>query len=467
MRALPLLFLAACATTSASSAPAGPQLPEQFDAAAVDSWIAGHLQDKGFVGLSVAIVKDGKVVLAKGYGKKSLASGEAVGADTPFAVGSVTKQFVAACILLLAEDGKLSVDDKVAKYFPNLTRANDITLYELMTHTSGYPDYYPLDFNDTRMKKGIAADEIIRQYATGKLDFEPGARWSYSNTGFIILGRVVEKVSGQPFGEFLQKRILDPVGMKHTLFDPDTKNPALATGYTSFALGDPQPAELEPKEWSFTAGSIYSTAQDLALWDMALAEGRVLKPESWALMSTPVKLTNGRTWDYGCGIDVRRMRNETVIEHGGEVAGFLAENSMIPRTRIAVVALSNADYANPGPVVGDILALILRQPENVPHVDGPPPKEVALSMLHQMQAGKLDRANLGEEFSIYMSDEKLQKAAPRLAALGEPESVVVNRVAERGGMEVAVIHFTFKTASAEAYLYRTPDGKIQEFLLFH
>ena len=464
MRALPLVLLAACATTT--TPPAGPQPPEQFDVAGVDAWIAGHLQDKGFVGLSVAVVKDGKVVLAKGYGKKSLATGEAVGADTPFAVGSITKQFVAACVLLLAEDGKLSVDDKVAKYFPNLTRAGDITLYQLMTHTSGYPDYYPLDFSDRRMHRTITADEIIQQYATGKLDFEPGTRWSYSNTGFIILGRVVEKVSGQPFGEFLQKRILDPVGMKHTLFDPDPKQPALATGYTSFALGSPEPAEVEPKEWSFTAGAIYSTAADLALWDLALAEGRVLRPESWALMTTPVKLANGRTWDYGCGVDVRRMRNETAIEHGGEVAGFLAETSMIPRTRIAVVALSNADYANPGGLVGDIMALILRQPENVPHVDGPPPKEVALSMLHQMQAGKLDRANLGDEFSFYMSDDKLAKAAPRLAALGEPETVTLNRVGERGGMEVAAIHFVFKTEAADALLYRTPDGKIQEFQLF-
>jgi CubicO group peptidase (beta-lactamase class C family) len=465
MRALLLVLLAACATTE-NAKPAGPQLPEQFDVAAVDAWIAGHLQDKGFIGLSVAVVKDGKVVLAKGYGKKSLTTGEAVTAETPFGVGSITKQFVAACVLLLAEEGKLSVDDKVAKYFSNLTRAGDITLYQLMTHTSGYPDYYPLDFTDRRMQKGISAEDLIQQYATGKLDFEPGTRYSYSNTGFIILGRVVEKVSGQPFGEFLQRRILDPLGMKHTMFDPDPTNPALATGYTSFALGSPEPAVAEPKQWNFTAGAIYSTAADLALWDMALAEGRVLKPESWSLMTTPVKLKDGRTWDYGCGIDIMRMHNETVFEHGGEVGGFLAETVMIPRTKMAVIAFSNADYASPNGIVGDVMALILRQPENVPHVDGPPPKEVAISMLHQMQAGKLDRANLGEEFNFYMSDEKLQKAAPRLAALGEPESVTVNRVAERGGMEVATIHFAFKTVAAYALLYRTPDGKVQEFQLF-
>src|SRR5207253_10781520 len=130
-----------------------------------------------------------------------------------FGIGSVTKQFTSACVLLLAEDGKLAVTDKVSKYYPKLTKADDITLYDLMAHLSGYPDYYPLDFVDRRMFKPIELDNLIDEYAIGKLDFEPRTRWSYSNTGYIILGRLIEKVTGEPYENFLQKRILKPLGM--------------------------------------------------------------------------------------------------------------------------------------------------------------------------------------------------------------------------------------------------------------
>src|SRR5262249_15328701 len=151
------------------------------------------------------------------------------------------------------------------------------------------------------------------------------------------------------------------------------------------------------------------------------------------------------TCDYGWCVSVHRRRNETVIEHGGEVSGFLAENSTIPRTRTAVIVLSNADYTDPGQLDGELMSLLLKEPENVPKVSGPPPKEVALSMLHQMQAGKLERVNLGEEFSIYMTDDRVSAASKRLAALGEPQNVILEALNERGGMEVAAITFAFKT----------------------
>src|SRR5204863_4586753 len=139
-----------------------------------------------------------------------------------------------------AEQGKLSVQDKVAKYYPNLTRAKDITLLDLMNHVSGYPDYYPLDFVDRRMKQAIAADELLRQYAGGKLDFEPGSRYSYSNTGFILLGRVIEKVSGESLGSFLTRRLFKPLGMDHTFYELDAADGRLARGYLSFLLSEPE-----------------------------------------------------------------------------------------------------------------------------------------------------------------------------------------------------------------------------------
>src|SRR4029079_305538 len=141
-----------------------------------------------------------------------------VEANTSFAIGSITKQFTCACVLLLAEDGKLAVSDPVSKYYPHLTQAEVITLLDLMNHTSGYPDYYPLDFVDRRLEKPITLDALLNDYAGAKLDFKTGSRYSYSNTGYILLGGIIEKVTGEKFGDFLQRRILSPVGMKHSHF---------------------------------------------------------------------------------------------------------------------------------------------------------------------------------------------------------------------------------------------------------
>src|SRR5262249_5282159 len=150
-------------------------------------------KEKGLVGLSVAIMRNGETVFAKGYGMRQLEKSLPMEANTSFAVGSVTKQFTCACILLLAEEGRLSVYDNVGKYFPNLKRPNDITLLDLMNHTAGYPDYYPLDFVDRRLSRPITFEGLLKDYAVTQLDFEPGSRFSYSNTGYIILGGVVEK----------------------------------------------------------------------------------------------------------------------------------------------------------------------------------------------------------------------------------------------------------------------------------
>lgn len=449
--------------------PKPAEAPSSFNLGGIDAYVAGQVRAKGYPGLALTIVRDGKVVFAKGYGRRSLESEERVEPDTLFAIGSVTKQFTCACILLLAEDGKLSVEDRVAQYYPDLTRPRDITLYELMTHTSGYPDYYPLDFVDRRLRKPIALDRLLAEYAGGKLDFEPGTRWSYSNTGYMLLGRVIEKVSKEPMSQFLDRRILKPLGMKHSAFEPSSEVAGLAHGYTTFALGPPEPAPREADGWLHAAGALWSSVSDLARWDLALMEGKVLKPESYRLLTTRRKLKNGKTKDYGCGMGVLDRDGETVLTHSGAVSGFLAYNALVPRTKSAVILLTNCEHLDPASLHRTILTLLLKdqtdkEAPEVPKVRGPSAKEVALDFFHQMQAGKVDRGKLGEEFSIYLSDERLRSAAPRLKALGEPDKVEVEHTVERGGMEVAAIRFTFKNVVLKASLYRTPDGKIQQLL---
>lgn len=452
-------------TPTASPSPAPPR-PERFDVAAIDAHVAAQVDRKGFVGLSLALVRDGELVLARGYGKASLSPDLPVTADTAFAIGSITKQFTCAAALLLAEDGRLSLQDKVSKHYQGLTRADDITLDHLLSHTAGYPDYYPLDFVDDRMSRPIDPDELIRRYATLPLDFEPGTRYSYSNTGFVIAGRVVEKLGGQPLAELLQRRLFAPAGMQHAAFAPPAGTPGLATGYTTFSLGPPIPATLEAPHWTHAAGAITASAPDLARWDLALMQGRIFKdPDSFRRMVTPRTLTSGEPIDYACGLAVSRRQGETVVAHSGSVSGFLAYNAMIPRTRSAVVLLANADFVDAGALHGELLALLIDADKKIPAVAGPAPREVALTLLHQYQAGAVDRALLGDAFSNFLTDARLAEAAPRLAALGEPESVVVERLGERGGMEVASLRVAFAARTARALLYRTPDGKVQEFLL--
>jgi CubicO group peptidase (beta-lactamase class C family) len=456
------VLLAACVVSLAFAA--DPKPPETFDVKAIDAYLAAEVQRPGRVGMAVAIMKDGQLVLVKGYGKRSLADRRPVEDDTLFAIGSVSKQFTCAAVLLLAEAGKLSIHDPVAKYYPDLTRAKDITLLDLMNHTSGYPDYYPLDFLDRRLQRRIDPDELLRRYAGGKLDFEPGTRWSYSNTGYILLGRVIEKVSDQSLGEFLARRIFKPLGMEHTFYELTESDSRLATGYTTFLLSDPESVAPESNGWLGGAGGIYSTPADLAKWNLALIEGKVLKPESYAVMTTPRKLADGKLTEYGCGLSIKTQGGRQVLSHNGAVSGFNTWNSVIPSTRCAVTMTCNIE-GGLGSLPNQILSLLLKEASNVPAVIGPTTVETVKKVFDQLQKGKVDRKQLAEEFNHYLTDEKIAGAAKRLKPYGAPTKAEVLSTHERGGMEVTMTRLTFKTGALKAQMYRTPDGRIEQFLV--
>lgn len=441
-----------------------PKLPATFDVPAIDGYLAAQVQQGQRVGLSVVIVKDGQVVLEKGYGVCALPKGPLVKTDSLFAIGSVSKQFTCACILLLAEDGKLSVRDKVAKYYSGLTRANDITLLDLMNHVSGYPDYYPLDFVDRRMQRPIAEDELLRQYGGAALDFEPGTKYSYSNTGYILLGRVVEKVSGESFGAFLTRRILQPLGLAHTVYEPDLADARLAKGHASFALSSPEPIAPEGRGWLCGAGGIYSTPGDLAKWDLALLDGQLLKPDSFALMTAPRTLAGGRISDYGCGLAVRTQNGRQILSHNGAVSGFSAYNAMIPSTRSAVIMLGNAE-GGLGALPGQVLSLLLKDAPSVPIVKASPAADTAKALFAQLQSGKVDRRQFTEEFNQYLTDDKLAGAARRLKPYGAPRSAEVLGAHERGGMEVTTTRLVFKSGELRALMYRRPNGQVEQFFV--
>jgi D-alanyl-D-alanine carboxypeptidase len=472
-----LLVLALpCALAAQDRAPA-------LDTARIDSIVAAGMTARRLVGVSVGIMEDGRTVFVKGYGAANLATHAGVDTTTRFAIGSVTKQFTSAIILQLAAERKLSVDDPVAKYLPDLTRAGDIRLRDLMGHVSGYPDYYPLDFVDRRMLVPISADSLARWYGRQPLDFEPGTRWSYSNTGFIILGRIAELVTQRPYPQLLRERIFTPLGMRHTAYEPARRDAGYAQGYAWFGLGDREPAEPEAAGWAAAAGGIWSTPGDLLIWDRALLEGRVVPAEFLRMMTTARHLANGASTNYGFGLSIGVFNGDTIYSHGGAVSGFAAQNTMVPRTRSAVVVLSNAEASvTSGPLVRMAItsrpppppardtsrpapAVSAADPRPVPKIQGPNSNDQATTLFRQVQAGQVDRALLGEEFNWWLSDERVRRAAERLAPLGEPTSV--NRLSrgERGGLEVTLTRFTFPTRVMTALMYRSPDGKVQEFLI--
>jgi len=454
--------------------------PPSLATARIDSIVAAGMTARRLVGVSVGIMEDGRIVFAKGYGTANLASHARVDTTTRFAIGSVTKQFTSAIICQLAAEGKLSVDDPVAKYLPDLTRAADIRLRDLMGHVSGYPDYYPLDFVDRRMLVPISADSLARWYGHMPLDFDPGTRWSYSNTGFIILGRIAELVTRTPYPQLLRERIFAPLGMRHTSYEPQQRGAEYAQGYSWFGLGDPEPAEPEAPGWAAAAGGIWSTPSDLLIWDRALLEGRVVPAEYLHMMTTPRQLANGASTGYGFGLSIGVFAGDTVYSHGGAVSGFAAQNTMVPRTRSAVVTLSNAEASiTSAPLVR--MAITSRPPaatgspapaaastaeaRPIPTIQGPTSTEQATALFRQVQAGRVDRSLLGDEFSWWLTDERVRRAAVRLAPLGEPTRVDRITRAERGGLEVTATRFLFPSRAMTALMYRSTDGKVQEFLI--
>ncbi len=455
--------LAIAVALASLSVTAGAQVVPAVDPTELDSIVRAHFEGKGIVGLTVGVMQNGRVVFAKGYGLASIEKNTLVTPTTMFPVGSVTKQFTCSAILLLAEDKKLAMSDKVAKYFPQLTRSNGITLLDLGNHVSGYRDYYPLDYVDREMLKDVTAAQIMDEYAKMPLDFEPGTRWSYSNTGFTILGAVAEKVSGEPFGSLLSKRLFTPLGMTHTSYDPPTNGAAIATGYRSWALNDPTPAQPEGKGWTGAAGAIWSTPTDLMAWDLALVTGKAISRASYKILSTARRLKDGRSTSYGCGDGVSDAGAAIMLSHGGAVSGSVTQNTVLPATRSAVVLLANSETGL-GVLNNALVAKLLPQVD-VPKLAGLPALDAAKAYLSQLEKEAVDRSTLSEDFNAHLTPALERAAAAQLTKLGGISGVQVLGLRERGGMEVAILRLMVGKLPVSGSMYRTPDGKIQQVLI--
>jgi CubicO group peptidase (beta-lactamase class C family) len=377
-----------------------------------------------------------------------------------YSIGSISKQFTAAAILLLQEQGLLSLDDTVGKYIPGLTEGDKVTIRQVLSHTSGYQDYWPEDYLMTPMQKPESAQQILDTWAKKPLDFEPGTQWQYSNTNFVIAGRIVETITGAPLMDLLTTRIFRPLGM-HSVWNSDEikLTTADATPYIRNALG---PLRLAPKEgrgWMFAAGELAMTAHDLALWDESLIAQSILKPESYKQMFTEVKLKNGKGTHYGLGVEVLDRGGHRSIEHSGEVSGFVSDNEVLVDDGIAIAELTNQDAVAAASIIANLAApVLLNKPLTAP-------EQQAIDIFHGLQQGKIDRTLLAPNLGDYFSSETISDFQSSLGPLGEPLSFHQSGESLRGGMTFRSFNIVYPGKHLRLTTYTYPDGKLEQYLI--
>jgi D-alanyl-D-alanine carboxypeptidase len=428
--------------------------------ARIDRIAAGVMEERGVPSASVAVVKGGKLVYTHAYGKAHIDPDKPATPAMRYSIGSISKQFTAAAILILQEQGKLSLDDVVGKYVPGLTRGDEVTIRQILSHTSGYQDYWPEDYLMTPMMKPAGTQQIIDTWARKPLDFEPGTQWQYSNTNYVIAGLIVEKVSGQKLMDFLGEHIFRPLGMKSVWNTDEEKLTSTdATPYIRAALGPLRPAPKEGRGWMFAAGELAMSAHDLALWDESLIARSVLKPDSYKEMFTEVKLKDGKGTHYGLGVFVGKLDDHLDISHDGEVTGFVASNEVLIDDGVAVAVLTN--HMAPG--AGEIARLAA---STVAGVKLKPAEEQALAIYRDLQKGRIDRSLLAPNLNDYFDAQTVADYRDSLAPLGEPLTFRQAYEHLRGGMTFRSFQIVYPTRRLTVTTYTYPDGKLEQYLVY-
>jgi D-alanyl-D-alanine carboxypeptidase len=420
------------------------------------------LGQTGVPSASVAVVKDGAIVYLRAYGDARLEPKTPAKSEMRYSIGSISKQFTATSVLLLQEEGKLSLDDTVGKYIPNLTRANEVTIRQLLSHTSGYQDYWPQDYVPPFMLQPITSDKILDMWARKPLDFDPGTRWQYSNTNYVIAGVIVEKVSGMPLLQFLQTRVFTRLGMKSVAnIDQEKLGDTDATGYMRYGLGPLRQAPKEGKGWLFAAGELAMPTADLARWDISIMDQKLLKPASYQDLETEVRLKSGVGTQYGLGVDVTMFSEHRMLSHGGEVSGFTTQNNVFPDDRVAVVVLTNQDAARAS---SDLARRISSLLFTTVDASAQAKTEQARKIFRDLQEGKVDRSLFTDNANSYFNEQALRDFADSLGSLGMPLEFVQTNQGLRGGMTLRVYKIKFRqNQELRAWTYEMADGKLEQY----
>jgi CubicO group peptidase (beta-lactamase class C family) len=454
-RILPAMFmvlssLLACATVD--------------EASKIDGFVRAEMERQKVPGIAVVVIRGGKVVKAQGYGYANVELKVPVSIDTIFQSGSMGKQFTAAGVMLLVEAGKINLDDPISKYLPGTPSAfQGIKVRNLLTHTSGIPDYT----NDLDYRRDYREDELLQTAFKQQLEFAPGARWNYSNTGYAMLGFLIHQASGQFYGDFLHDRLFVPVGMKTTrIISEENIVPNRAAGYRLVNGQLKNQLWVAPLLNTTADGSLYYSIRDLIAWDRALRAGALLKSESWERIYTPVTLNSGKTYPYGFGWFLEPINGHEVHRHAGGWQGFKTDILRYPKDDLTVIALCNLADANPEKftdgIVGVIAPVLAKpKPGSIPDRE-PTVAERVRRLLSVAAAGKIPV----EEFA-YVRAGYMEFAGPYFKELlkdsGELQKVTLFERKELGDDQVFRYEAVYAKKTFEVRFSLAPDGKISEF----
>jgi D-alanyl-D-alanine carboxypeptidase len=456
-----LACLSSCGKHAAKPPP--PPLDPKDLPANIDRIAGDVLAATGVPSASVAAVSDGKIVYVHAYGDARLDPPTPAAPGMRYSIGSISKQLTAAAVLLLAQDGKLTLDDPVGKYIPNLTRGDAITIRQLLSHTSGYPDYAPQDYIIPEWERPVSPDALLDRWARKALEFDPGTKWQYSNTNFVIAGLIVEQVAGAPLVDFLTERVFKPLGMTSvTNTDRQKLGNQDAQGYLRRALGPPHPAPHEGPGWMYAAGELAMTAEDLAKWDAAVIRQAILAPASWRQLETEVLLASGAGTRYGLGIGVGLTQGHRELSHGGEVSGFVASNIVWPDDKLAVAVLTNQDASGAASEIATKVRDALYRAISPASVES---DRRVRQLLVELAGKKLDKSRLTANLASYFTDEAIAEYADTLRPLGALEEVEQTSSGKRGGMTFRRYKAKYGDKAMSISVYETDDGKLEQFLL--
>ena len=450
-------------------AAAGPVVARAGDdvGARIDEFVRAEMQRQHVPGVAIGVVKNGAVLVAKGYGLANVEHEVPVGPETVFESGSLGKQFTATAVMLQVEDGKLSLSDPITKFFPDAPAAwRAITVRNLLTHTSGIPDYTVGSFD---YRKDYTEEQLAK-FAFGlDLEFPPGSRWNYSNTGYVLLGIIVHKVSGRFYGDVLADRVFKPLGMTtaRVISEADIV-PHRAAGYR---LVD---GELKNQEWvapllNTTAdGSLYLSVRDMIAWDAGVRARRVLSPESWSQVLEPVRLASGKTYPYGFGWFLEERGGKPLQQHGGAWQGFKSQFSRFIGDDLSVIVFANLEQANQERFADGVAAILdpglaARVPSPIEDRE-PAVTARATRMLEAARQGTLAQSDFAYVRAGFFPDVT-DIYAKTLKELGTPRRIALVERTEVGDDRVYLYEVEYASATLLLRFGLAPDDRVALFEL--
>lgn len=415
-------------------------------------------------GIAIGVVEDGRLVYSRGFGYSNVARHIPVDASTQFSIGAVTAQFTTAAVLLLVQDGKLKLDDRITKYVPELTIAGNVTVAELLQQTSGLPDYTKAPGIDPDQTRQVKINDLLAAVNKMQLSTTPGTTYASNDFNFIVAGLIVERVSGVTLSDFLQQRIFLPLVMNGTLYAGDTGiSPTHAVGYTRTAAGKFAPTRTPDPSWLLGARGVVSNVYDLAKWDIEMPI--LLRVDAVRDMYTPGGVA-GPT-QYGLGWVIDRRGGKRFMWYNGEIPGYRAINAVLPDDHIAVIVLTNTDSHGGGAVtapaqVAARILDILAPPVSV-HLDNAIVAR-AKEWLERIADKRIDRTELTPAFSAYLTDDLVARSD--FAAFGKLQTIVpISSTTETNGDTLYEFVVQYPHDQFHYKFAVSQDGKVDELLL--